>query len=223
MAVACWTRWRYVGPGMSLALDHVFCAVDDPDQAVRGIQGAGWVLDAGSVHAGQGTRNRRLVWREQYLELVWVADALEARTNPLRLDRRGDWLTTGASPFGFGLRGQLPDCCRGDYWLYEELGPRIWVHHDNEQAPERPLVFVLELTAEDRERRQRATKGRGLPSWQTRRPLEEVRVRAPAPARLPPHTGPRIVHSEGRPYLELRAGPGSPRPITNNLAISSAH
>lgn len=116
MAVACWTRWRYVGPGMSLALDHVFCAIDDPDRAVRRIQSAGWVLDAGSVHAGQGTRNRRLVWREQYLESVWVADALEARTNPLRLDRRGDWLTTGASPFGFGLRGQLPDCSRGDYW-----------------------------------------------------------------------------------------------------------
>jgi glyoxalase-like protein len=193
--------------GMSLALDHVSCVVDDPDQAVMRIQSAGWVLDAGSVHAGQGTRNRRLVWREQYLELVWVADALEARTNPLRLDRRGDWVTTGASPLGFGLRGQLPDSCRGDYWLYEELGPRIWVHHDNEQAPERPLVFVLELTAEDREQRQRAMPGGGLPSRQTRRPLEEVRVRAPAPARLPPHTGPRIVHSEGTPTWNCAQAP----------------
>ena len=118
---------------MSLALDHVFCVVDDPDQVVGRIERAGWVLDAGSEHAGQGTRNRRLVWHEQYLELVWVADALEARTNPLRLDRRGDWLNTGASPFGFGLRGQLPDRCRGDYWLYEELGPRIWVHHDTSE------------------------------------------------------------------------------------------
>ncbi len=90
---------------MSLALDHVFCVLDDPDQAVSRIERAGWVLDAGSVHAGQGTRNRRLLWREQYLELVWVADAVEARTTPLRLDRRVDRFTTGASPFGFGLRG----------------------------------------------------------------------------------------------------------------------
>ncbi len=215
-------RWRYVGPAVPLELDHVFCLVDDLDQAASRVQSAGWVLDAGSVHAGQGTRNRRLVWREQYLELLWVADALEARANPLRLDRRGDWSTTGASPFGFGLRGELPDRCRGDYWLYEELGPRIWVHHDNEQAPERPLVFVLELTAEDRERRRRGTWVGGRTSRQPRRPLKEIRVRTPAPARLPPHTGPRIVDLEGTPYLELRAGPGSPREITDILTISGA-
>ena len=83
-------------------------------------------------------------------------------------------------------------------------------------------MFVLELTAEDRERRRRARKAGGLPSRQTARPLEEVRVRAPAAARLPPHTGPPVVHSEGTPYLELRAGPGSLRAITEILAISSA-
>jgi hypothetical protein len=207
---------------MSLELDHVFCLVDDLDQAASRVESAGWVLDPGSVHAGQGTRNRRLAWREQYLELLSVTDALEAQANPLRLNRRGGWRTTGASPFGFGLRGELPDCCRGDYWLYEELGPRIWVHQDNEQMPERPLVFVLELSSEDRELRRTATRVANLTNGQRRPPLDEVRVRTPAAARLPPHAGPRIVELEGTPYLELRVGPGPAREITNILAISGA-
>jgi hypothetical protein len=207
---------------VSLTLDHVFCIVDDLDQAASRVESAGWVLDPGSVHAGQGTRNRRLVWREQYLELLCVVDPLEARTNPLRLDRREAWSTTGASPFGFGLRGELPDSCRGDYWLNEDLGPRIWVHRDNEHAPEAPLVFVLELTAEDRERRRTATPAEGPTSQQFSRPLEEVLARSPAAARLPPHTGPRLVQSEGPPHLELRAGSGIPREITDILTLPAA-
>lgn len=205
---------------MSLALDHVFCMVDDLDEAASRVERAGWVLDAGSVHAGQGTRNRRLVWTQQYLELVWVADYVEARGNRLRLDRRGHWPSTGASPFGFGLRGELPDDCRGDYWLYDELGPRIWVHQDNEQAPERPLVFVLELSEADRERRR--SRAQALSSRQRAGALEEVRVRARAPARLPPHDGPRVAQSDGTPHLELRAGKGPARGITGILTISGS-
>ena len=69
-------------------LDHVFCMVDpDADWAAR-LTAAGWRLDAGSTHAGQGTRNRRLRWADCYLELLWVHDAAEARHNALRLDRR---------------------------------------------------------------------------------------------------------------------------------------
>jgi hypothetical protein len=204
---------------MTLALDHVFCMVDDLDEAASRAESAGWLLDAGSVHAGQGTRNRRLVWPKQYLELLWIADPIEARSNPLRLDRRGHWSSTGASPFGLGLRGQLPVDCREEYWLYDELGPRIWVHQDNEHAPERPLVFVLELTAEDRERRR--SRSQGLMNRQPAGVLEEVRLRGPAPARLPRYEGPPIAQSVGAPYLELRAGPGPARPITNLLAISA--
>jgi Glyoxalase-like domain len=205
---------------MSLALDHVFCMVDDLDEAASRVEGAGWVLDAGSVHAGQGTRNRRLVWPQQYLELVCITDSIEARSNRLRLDRRGHWSSTGASPFGLGFRGELPDECRRDYWLYDELGPRIWVHRDNEQAHERPLVFVLELTAEERERRR--SRSQGLLSQQPAGTLEEVRVRGPASARLPPYDGPRVAQCDGTPHLELRAGRGPARRITDILAISAS-
>jgi hypothetical protein len=51
-------------------------------------------------------------------------------------------------------------------------------------------------------------------------PLAEVRVDGPAPAPLPPHTGPPIVQSAGPPHLELVVGTGRrPRPITPILTI----
>lgn len=120
---------------MSLSFDHVLCIVDDLDLAATRITEAGWKLDHGAVHAGQGTHNRRLVGPTHYLELLHVNDHVEAARNRLRLDRRANWRTTGASPFGIGLRGQIPTQCRADFWLYDELGVRIRVHHDNEHAP----------------------------------------------------------------------------------------
>lgn len=59
---------------MPLELDHVFCMVNDLDQASERLERDRWVLDAGTVHAGQGTRNRRLAWQGQFLELLTVTD-----------------------------------------------------------------------------------------------------------------------------------------------------
>ena len=75
-----------------------------------------------------------------------MADAAEAPP-PLRLDRRADWRSTGASPFGFGLRGQLPGEQEPVFWRYDDLGFPVWIHRDNEKRPERPLVFVVDLPA----------------------------------------------------------------------------
>ena len=121
-----------------LELDHVFWMVADPGQPARRLEDDGWVLDAGQAHRGQGTRNRRLAWREQFFELLWVTDAAQARANPLRLDRRADWTSTGASPIGLAFRGEVEPAHRDEFWLYDALGPRIWIHGDNERFPERP-------------------------------------------------------------------------------------
>ena len=179
----------------------------------------GWVLDAGSVHPGQGTRNRRLAWPEQYFELLWIADPAEARANRLRLDRRGDWSSTGASPFGFALRGQLPEAHLSDYWLYEELGPRIWVNRDNERAPERPLVLVLEVANEGLTQRTRRSRGPNALGHTHPGVLQEVRVAGPSSADVPPYAGPAISHSDGPPHLELIVGPGPTQPVTEILAV----
>jgi Glyoxalase-like domain len=83
-----------------LELDHVFSFVTDRGKAARRLEGDGWVLDPGQAHRGKRTRNRRLAWPEQFFELLWVCESAEARANTLRLDRRADWTTTGATPFG---------------------------------------------------------------------------------------------------------------------------
>ena len=130
-----------------LELDHVLCMVTAEDPWAVQLDAAGWELDAGTAHPGQGTRNRRLIWAEQYLELAWIENAADAGSNPLRLDRRADWRATGGSPFGIGLRGRPSPEDERAFWLYRDLGFPLWVHRDNEDHPERPLVFVLDLPA----------------------------------------------------------------------------
>jgi hypothetical protein len=198
----------HVGAHPALELDHVVCMVDDIDQPSRVLEGDGWVLDAGTVHAGQGTRNRRLAWPDHHLELLCVTDEREAGSSPLRLDRRARWSATGASPFGVGLRGVLARTERDDFWLFEEGGTRIWIHRDNERAPERPLLFVVEASGDAMVRRRPRSGPPALLAHRHGGPLAEVRVTGPAPAPLPPYTGPPVVQRAGAPHLELVVGTG---------------
>lgn len=203
-----------------LELDHVFAMVRDPVDAARRLEGDGWVLDAGQAHGGQGTRNRRLWWGEHYFELLWVSDAAEARANPVRLDCRANWAGTGASPFGLGFRGRLELAQRDEFWPYDALGPRIWVHCDNERVPERPLVFVLEAISEQIEQRRpwismSETLGHRHPGE-----LREVRLRGPSAPALPCFAGPSIVYSQGAHQLELVVGDeGIARPVSDGVVI----
>ena len=205
-----------------LELDHVFCMVADPAPAARQLEDDGWVLDAGQAHRGQGTRNRRLPWRGVFFELLWVSDVAEARANPLRLDRRADWTVTGASPIGLGFRGLIDAAARREFWLYDALGPRIWVHRDNERSPERPLVFVLEASAEVIRQRRRSAEATQVVAHRRRGELNEVHVRGPSAPFLPPYAGPPIVYAQGLPLLELVVGDaGSVRAISDGLVIRS--
>jgi hypothetical protein len=205
---------------MTLELDHIFCMVAADGAAASRLEAAGWLLDAGTAHAGQGTRNRRLAWPEQYLELLWVADDAEARANPLRLDRRAEWTDTGASPFGFALRGRLPDADMRDYWRYEGLGAPIWVHRDNERASERPLVFVLEATGDELEQRRPRSRAPDLLAHRRPGALRSIHVTGPAPASLPRYDGPAIEYSRGSHLLELVVGNGTRRRISDILVVS---
>ena len=68
----------------SLELDHVFicCDVDAPeaDRLVR----IGLTEGSGNVHAGQGTANRRFFFEDTYIELLWVCNPGEARSDSVR-------------------------------------------------------------------------------------------------------------------------------------------
>jgi len=219
-------RWATLGAALYhrlvsvLELDHVFCMVSDPVRAARRLEDDGWVLDSGQEHRGQGTRNRRLAWREQFFELLWVTDPAEARANQLRLDRRADWKTTGASPIGLAFRGQLDRDHSDDFWLYDALGPRIWVHCDNERFPQRPLVFALEADEQQMEQRRRRMTTSELVAQRKPGPLCEVHVRGPAAPSLPRAAGPPIVYLRGSHLLELIVDrERAARPVADGLVI----
>jgi hypothetical protein len=199
-----------------LHLDHVFCMVPPDGEWAARLADAGWSLDAGRAHAGQGTRNRRLVLARQYLELAWVEDDAVARGNQLRLDRRADWRRTGASPFGIGLRGRLPEERQADYRPYEGLPIRVWVHTDGERAPERPLVFVLEVD----ERGELP----GRPPDAARAHLGEllaVRHTGPAAPDLPPYEGPPVLSEPGPHGFSIQVDRGRPVQVTDVLSIET--
>ncbi|MEY2440674.1 MAG: hypothetical protein QOJ46_100 [bacterium] len=203
-----------------LELDHVFYMVTEPEAAAQRLEEDGWVLDAGRAHRGQGTRNRRLAWRGQFFELLWVTDVAEARANPLRLDRRADWAGTAASPVGLAFRGQLDPSRGDDFWPYDALGPRIWIHRDNERHPERPLVFVLETSGAEME--QRRLRAPAALAHRRSGDLREVRVRGPSAPSLAPFAGPPVVHVQGPHGLELVAGDGAAAlAVTTGLTIRS--
>ncbi|HLM07551.1 MAG TPA: VOC family protein [Blastococcus sp.] len=194
-----------------LELDHVLCMVTEAGSWARRLEAGGWWLDAGTAHPGQGTRNRRLIWDGQYLELAWIENGTEAGNNPLRLDRRADWRATGASPFGIGLRGRPAPAEEPAFWLYTDLGFPIWVHRDNEDRPERPLLFVLDLPA-------RRGAGPARPEGR----LLTVEHHGPAPADLPCFTGPSWTYRPGPHRLELFVDRGRPVEVSEHLSLRIA-
>lgn len=133
---------------MPLEIDHIYSFCDSSLPEVARLENHGLTLTAGRTHRGQGTANRCVMFEENYFELIYLASEHEARSNPLRLDRRADWRTTGASPFGIALRGQLAEEDREKFWAYHPPyapGMVIWIHEANEKNPELPMIFVMEF------------------------------------------------------------------------------
>jgi hypothetical protein len=94
------------------------------------------------------------------------------------------------------------------------------MHHDNECAPARPLVFVLETSDAEMERRRPRSGPPDLLEHLHVGTLSEIRVSGPSPASLPPYAGPPITQTSGPHHLELIVGRhGSAQPITPLLTI----
>jgi hypothetical protein len=92
---------------MALELDHVFicCSVGAPegDALVR----LGLKEGSSNTHPGQGTANRRFFFRNAFLELLWVSDPTEARseqTSRTRLWERWSLRSSNACPLGIIFR-----------------------------------------------------------------------------------------------------------------------
>jgi hypothetical protein len=201
---------------VTLEIDHIFCFVDPYADWVARVGDAGWVLDEGVEHVGEGTRNRRLWLPEHYLEFIWLSSRIDAVNNPLRLDRRADWLVTGACPFGIGLRGQLDEELRSEFWGYHPPyagGACIWIHRSNETDPAAPLLFVVEAPAKviGQSRQNRLADTPQLLAHTRSATVSQVNLRIPVPAQtLLGAVTPRVVcRIDSPPRLEVVLGDSS--------------
>lgn len=94
---------------MALFLDHAFitCSVGAPEAEV--LIERGFVEGSPNVHPGQGTANRRFFFANFMLELLWVADPLEAAADAVchtRLWELWSHRNEGASRFGIVYGGE---------------------------------------------------------------------------------------------------------------------
>ena len=97
-----------------MELDHVIVCVAGPDAVAPLFPG--FVLDAGTRHIGQGTRNRRVVFARNYVEVLWVDDPEAERTGGLGFAARG------AGP---GPRARSASCSGGRSASRTEHGMRL--------------------------------------------------------------------------------------------------
>jgi hypothetical protein len=108
---------------VSVELDHVFilCAADAPE--AEALTRLGLREGSPNTHPGQGTACRRFFFDNAYIELLWVHDEQEVRSDQvarLRLWERWSQRGQGASPFGIVLRpaGGAPAAPPFRAWAY---------------------------------------------------------------------------------------------------------
>lgn len=92
---------------MAFEFDHLFICTDiDAHEADR-LVSLGLAEGTSSTHPGQGTANRRFFFHNAMLELLWVHNPEEARSEsirPTRLWERWSKRQEGVCPFGICLR-----------------------------------------------------------------------------------------------------------------------
>jgi hypothetical protein len=131
---------------LNLEIDHVFCFVAPELKELEKLVNNGFKANISRVHKGQGTANRCVFFKKNYLELIYLTSIEEARANPLKLHIRALWQETGACPFGIGLRGHVS---KEERKLFHEYKPEdlpegeILIYKESMKKPYYPLFFIV--------------------------------------------------------------------------------
>ena len=131
---------------MNLEIDHVFCFVDPELKELEKLVKNGFKANISRIHKGQGTANRCVFFKKNYLELIYLTSIEEAKANPLKLHIRALWQETGACPFGIGLRGHV---FKEERKLFYEYKPdylpkgEILIYKESIKKPYYPLFFIV--------------------------------------------------------------------------------
>lgn len=135
-----------------LVVDHAYIWVSRGAPELRALQELG-LKPHGHVtfHESQGTASQSILFKNMYLELVWVEDAQElADFEATLITPSGppeNWIETGLSPFGIGLHYRTPDTA--PLPIETEIIKSPWMPEDSfiqsvpHLSPYGPLLFIL--------------------------------------------------------------------------------
>lgn len=149
---------------MTLALDHAFvmCSKGAPEGDAL-IQ-RGLLEGSRNVHPGQGTANRRFFFENFMLELLWVENPSEARseqTRRTRLWERWEGRDRGTSPFGilFCAQSDAVEAAPYPTWPFRPsyLAPGDAIHIAEGTPLQEPELFYMPSMRRDRPRRAEPT------------------------------------------------------------------
>lgn len=144
---------------MTLYLDHAFiiCGAGAPE--VEALTGRGFVEGSGNVHPGQGTANRRFVFSNFILELLWVVDPTEAATDAVRstgLWERWSKQGEGASRYGIVYGGAtaqgIPPPFATESYYPAYLPPSRSIEIVQGLSLDEPAIFWIPSLSADRAR-----------------------------------------------------------------------
>jgi len=131
-----------------LVLDHFFILVEPGAAEGALLKDIGMTEGPSNSHPGQGTANRRFVFANSMLELLYVRDAAEALAGPgSRLNVVQRTSEAGASPFGFVVSGgdETVDLPFAGWRYYPDYfgGDRYFLVADNSDLLTEPLCVML--------------------------------------------------------------------------------
>jgi hypothetical protein len=126
---------------VTVELDHVIVFVAGP--ASVDALFPGFVLEHGTRHDGQGTRNRRIVFPHHYVEILWIDHPDDEQRSGLGFGPR--CAPEASCPFGVVLRGPVAEPDRQRYVPYQvPAGPTLLLLDAGLRDPSRPFVAVHE-------------------------------------------------------------------------------
>jgi hypothetical protein len=136
---------------MVCELDHIFvCTAPGAPESDR-LRAFGLTEGAANTHPGQGTACRRFFFANAYLELLWVCDPAEARSQvsrPTKLWERWVGREDDSCPFGLGFRPKPPGGAPPPFstWDYHPsfLPPSVSFQvGTNSNLLTEPMLFLL--------------------------------------------------------------------------------
>jgi hypothetical protein len=127
-----------------MELDHLFFLADPRGKELALLQEVGLRETYRRVHSGQGTANVCFAFENAFLELLWVTDAEEAKSNGRTgLLERSRWRSDRTCPFGIAWRGAIESLATWKYTPpYLPPGVAIDVACDSDDFSQ-PMLFTF--------------------------------------------------------------------------------